>query len=58
MEWFDYFVELVVDIIMNIYKVLDIRDVELCVLYKGGLYMIKVFVFFRGKFIDLNINGK
>lgn len=23
MEWFDYFVELVVDIIMNIYKVLD-----------------------------------
>lgn len=46
MEWFDYFVELVVDIIMNIYKVLDIKDVELCVLYKGGLYMIKVFVFF------------
>lgn len=46
MEWFDYFVELVVDIIMNIYKVFDIKDVELCVLYKDGLYMIKVFVFF------------
>lgn len=42
MEWFDHFVEPVVDTIMNIYKAPDIKDVELRVLYKGGLYMIKV----------------
>lgn len=58
MEWFDHFVEPVVDTIMNIYKAPDIRDVELRVLYKGGLYMIKVPASSRGKPIDVNINGK
>lgn len=30
---------------------------EICVLYKGGLYMIKVLASSREKPIDVNING-
>lgn len=55
-EWLDHFVEPVVDTIMNIYKAPVMSDVEIRVLYKGGLYMIKVPTSSRGKPIDVNIN--
>lgn len=57
-EWLDHFVEPVVDTIMNIYMAPDMSDVEIRVLYKGGLYKIKVPASSRGKPIDVNINGK
>ena len=58
MEWLDRFVEPVVDTIMNTYKAPDMSDVEIPVLYKGGLYVLKVPASSRGKPVDVNINGK
>jgi hypothetical protein len=58
MEWLDRFVEPVVDTIMNTYKAPDRSDVEIPVLYKGGLYMLKLPASSRGKPVDVNINGK
>lgn len=57
-EWLDNFVEPVVDTIMNIYKAPDISDVEICALYKSGLYMMKIPASSIEKPIDVNINGK